>query len=98
MFGDKFADKVLEIEPGKWSGPIKSGYGMHVVLVTGREASDPPAFDMVRDRVLAEWRRDNEKKVARDYLARLRERYGVELDEHVKSLLEPRPQVDVSLK
>ena len=98
MFGDEFADKVLEIEPGKWSGPIKSGYGMHVVLVTGREASDPPAFDMVRDRVLAEWRRDNEKKVARDYLARLRERYGVELDEHVKSLLEPRPQVDVSLQ
>ena len=68
MFGDEFADIVLEIEPGKWSGPIKSGYGMHVVLVTGREASDPPAFDMVRDRVLAEWRRDNEKKVARTTL------------------------------
>ena len=64
VFGDEFADKVLAVEPGKWSGPIKSGYGMHVVLVTGREASDPPAFETVRDTVLAEWRRDNESRSA----------------------------------
>ena len=98
MFGDEFADTLLTVEPGKWSGPLKSGYGMHLVLVTAREAGGAPAFETVRDKVLAEWRRDNEKKIGRDYLARLREKYGVELDESVKALLEPQPQIDVSMQ
>ena len=42
VFGDEFADGFLRSSPGKWSGPLKSGYGMHLVFVTEREAGRPP--------------------------------------------------------
>ena len=97
-FGDEFADALLAIEPGKWSGPLKSGYGMHLVLVSAREAARKPAFEAVRDKVVAEWRRESEQKVSQDYLARLREKYGVEFDDSVKAQLEPQPATDVSMR
>ena len=87
--------QLLAVEPGKWSGPLKSGYGMHLVLVRAREGEGRPDFEAVRDKVLAEWRRESEQKVSADYLARLREKYGVEFDDSVKAQLEPQPATDV---
>ena len=98
VFGEEFADAVLAVEPGAWSGPLKSGYGVHLVRVTEKDAGGAPAFETIRDKVLAEWRRDNEQEVGRDYLARLREKYGVEFEDSVKAQLEPRPAADVSMR
>ena len=97
-FGDEFADALLTVEPGKWSGPLKSGYGTHIVFVSARETARKPAFETVRDKVVAEWRRESEQKVSRDYLARLREKYGVEFDDSVKAQFEPQPAADMSMR
>ena len=97
-FGDEFADSLLVVEPGRWSGPLKSGYGTHLALVTARETASAPVFEAVRDKVLAEWRRDSEQKASQDYLVRLREKYGVELDDGVKALLEPTSGPEVSMR
>jgi PPIC-type PPIASE domain len=97
-FGDEFADALLAIEPGKWSGPLKSGYGTHLVFISARETARRPAFEAVRDKVVAEWRRESEQKVSQEYLARLREKYGVEFDDSVKTQLEPQPAADVSMR
>jgi hypothetical protein len=97
-FGDRFADGLLAVEPGKWSGPLESGYGTHLVFVSARQAARKAEFETVREKVLAEWRRDSEQKVSRDYLARLREKYGVEVEDSAKALLEPRPATDVSMR
>lgn len=98
VFGDGFADALLAVEPGKWSGPLESGYGTHIVFVSARETAPRPAFEAVRDKIIAEWRRDSEQKVSRDYLAQLREKYGVEVDDSVKAQLEPQPAADVSMR
>ncbi len=97
-FGDEFADALLAVEPGKWSGPLKSGYGTHLVFVSARQAARKPAFEAVRDRVVAEWRRESEQKVSQEYLARLREKYGVGFDDGVKAQLESQPAADVSMR
>ena len=55
QFGDKFALKLGELEPGKWQGPIESGYGVHLVLVSERVEGHLPALAEVRDAVLREW-------------------------------------------
>ncbi len=88
-FGDQFADGLLAVEPGKWSGPLESGYGTHLVFVSARQASRKAEFETVRDRVLTEWRRNSEQEVSRDYLARLRKKYGVEVEDSAEALLEP---------
>lgn len=97
-FGDEFAEALLRVEPGKWSGPLISGYGTHLVFVSAREAARKPAFEAVRDKVVAEWRRESEQKTSQDYLARLREKYGVEFDDSVKAQIEPQPAADVSMR
>jgi hypothetical protein len=52
LFGEAFADRVLALPPGRWAGPVESGYGLHLVLVTEREPGRLPALSEVRERVL----------------------------------------------
>ena len=47
-FGDSFADEVLKVEPGHWVGPVRSGYGLHLVFVNARQAERMPSLDEVR--------------------------------------------------
>ncbi len=48
QFGEEFADAVLQVEPGRWAGPLQSGYGMHLVWVDAKEAGRLPKLDEVR--------------------------------------------------
>ena len=98
MFGADFAHEVFALEPGAWQGPIKSGYGLHLVLVTHRTPTMPKPFETVRDAVLAEWRTAKQTEVSRDYLAELRKKYGVELDDGAKAALAAAPAPDVAAK
>jgi hypothetical protein len=36
IFGARFADRVTELPPGAWHGPVESGYGVHLVFVHRR--------------------------------------------------------------
>lgn len=55
QFGDKFAAKLNGLSPGQWQGPIESGYGVHLVLVSKRTEGRLPALNEVRDAVAREW-------------------------------------------
>jgi hypothetical protein len=37
LFGDVFADELAKTPRGKWSGPLNSSFGLHLVRVTGIE-------------------------------------------------------------
>jgi parvulin-like peptidyl-prolyl isomerase len=87
MFGPDFARAVFALQQGVWSGPLKSGYGVHLVSVAHLTAAKQRPFADARSEVLQEWRREKEKIANSEYLARLREKYGVELDDSVKTLL-----------
>jgi parvulin-like peptidyl-prolyl isomerase len=87
MFGADFAREVFALEPGAWRGPVKSGYGFHLVLVTKRTATALKPFETVKDAVLAEWRGAKQTALNRDYLAELRKKYGVELDDGARAAL-----------
>ena len=51
VFGRSFADEILALEPGRWSGPIASGYGLHLVYVTERKEGRMPSLTEVRPMV-----------------------------------------------
>ena len=61
LFGQQFAAAVVDLEPGVWSGPIESGYGVHLVFVDRRIEARLPELDEVREQVRREW--DNERRV-----------------------------------
>jgi hypothetical protein len=55
QFGEKFAAQLNKLAPGKWHGPIESGYGMHLVLVRERTEEHLPVLAEVRAAVRREW-------------------------------------------
>jgi hypothetical protein len=55
LFGPTFASAVFALEPGRWHGPVRSGFGVHLVLVESREEFPAPALEEVRERVARDW-------------------------------------------
>ncbi len=88
QFGPKFADAVLALEVGGWKGPIESGYGFHLVRVTGATAAKAREFAAVRGQVLELWREDKERDDSAKYFARLLQKYDLVVDESVKPLVD----------
>jgi PPIC-type PPIASE domain len=87
MFGAEFAQTVFSLEPRTWAGPVKSGYGVHLVLVKDSRPSTVPPFEEVRPQVLEEWQRQRESQTKEIYLGKLREKYGVVIDDSISVLL-----------
>jgi hypothetical protein len=88
-FGPGFARAAFALKTGAWSGPIESGYGLHLVRVSAlREAQLPPLSE-ARTRVAEEWKREQEQAAKERYLSELRKKYDIVVDEDVKALVAP---------
>jgi hypothetical protein len=55
LLGDDFARGLAGAAPGHWVGPLRSAYGLHLVLVTAIEPAATPRFEEVRPAVEREW-------------------------------------------
>jgi hypothetical protein len=89
MFGADFAAAVFGLKPGSWHGPIRSGFGLHLVEVTHVSPAVRRPFEAVRSKVMEDWRRQRESEMNASYLAKLREKYGVVVEDGIKPLLTP---------
>jgi len=76
-FGAAFADAVAALEPGAWTGPIPSPFGLHLVRVAQYEPTRYLPLAEVRDAVLAEWQAERRRAARDQAYRRLRERYEV---------------------
>lgn len=54
VFGAGFAKQIGALEPDTWSGPFRSGYGLHLVLVRERTEGGMPDFAALRPLALRE--------------------------------------------
>lgn len=88
-FGPDFARAVFVLGTGRWSGPIQSGYGPHLVRVSAMKEASVPPLSEIRERVAAEWKRERETQAKERYLAELRKKYDLVADEEVKALIAP---------
>jgi hypothetical protein len=76
-YGEAFAAGVFAAEPGKWSGPIRSGYGLHLVMVRTQDAGESLALADVRPLVERDFLVDRSKRAVEQHYARLLSRYQV---------------------
>lgn len=83
MFGPDFADELLMLPVGEWSGPVPSGFGLHVVRITAMEPGRDPTLEEVRDVVARDWSSDRRKKVRDQMYDSFRERYTVTIETRV---------------
>jgi len=80
VFGSEFADGIATLTPGSWQGPIRSGYGLHLVLVYEREAADRHAFAEVRERVKNDYLFELRQSRNEEVLDKLKSRYEIVVD------------------
>ncbi len=80
VFGPAFADALEKVEPGDWTGPIPSSFGLHLVQITERKAGQVPPLGEIREAVIREWRNERRQVLAAERLAALRERYEVVIE------------------
>ena len=76
-FGEAFAQEVVELAPGAWTGPIHSGLGAHVVLVTERREGRLPELAEVRSQVGREYLAQRRQELKDMAYQKLREGYEV---------------------
>ena len=77
LFGMRFAEQIFDLQPGRWSGPVESGYGQHAVRVTRLQEGFTPDLADVREKVLNEYMRQQRQAANDAVYEQLRDRYDV---------------------
>jgi parvulin-like peptidyl-prolyl cis-trans isomerase-like protein len=90
IFGSEFAARVAAQPPGRWVGPIRSGYGLHLVLVRERRQGSFPQLPQVRRLVLREWQSARRVAANQEAYRRMRAKYIVKVE------MPPAPQTAVA--
>lgn len=80
LFGRDFPKGLEELPLGRWAGPVRSGYGLHLIRIRERVPGEVPAFEEVRKVVRRDWSAENRRKSARAFYEGLRKRYTVHVE------------------
>lgn len=79
VMGAGVFEALNALDIGVWVGPIRSGYGLHLVRVLEHTAAKTHAFDTIRDRIVFDWRADLAAEMTEKQIQMVRERYSIDL-------------------
>lgn len=85
-FGPAFLTALRHLPTGRWSSPIQSLFGWHLVRVDKWHAPELPPFEAVRTRVEQDWLDQERSRAREEGLRRLRKRYRILFES-------PRPEI-----
>lgn len=77
MFGTDFAAALPKQPAGKWVGPIRSGYGLHLVLVREVKQGKPPELAEVREQVVREYQAEHRAEANQEAYRKMRAKYVI---------------------
>ncbi|MEJ2471806.1 MAG: peptidylprolyl isomerase [Desulfuromonadales bacterium] len=80
QFGQAFTEALFKAEPGGWTGPIRSGFGLHLVYVEAREDARMPDLAEVRPAVERDLLADRRKRALEEMYEALLQRYQVTIE------------------
>jgi hypothetical protein len=79
-FGAEFGAALQDLPVGSWQGPVKSGFGLHLVLLSARSGGTRPRLDQVRAEVERDLVRARAKEANEAMYDRLRANYRVRVE------------------
>ena len=82
-FGQAFARQIIALPTGVWSGPVISGYGGHLVLVSERVAGRLPALAEVREDVQRDWMLEQRNILKENIYQKLLQEYEIVMQQPV---------------
>lgn len=77
QFGDDFAKVLLTLKPGAWAGPVRSTYGLHLVLLQDLASQRLPELRDIREIVRQDWIIERQRVLRDEAYAKIRARYEV---------------------
>jgi hypothetical protein len=80
LFATDFSDRLAKLPIGQWQGPLKSGYGLHLVFVQQRTDGRIPDLSEVRDTAISEWKEIRRNKANEDVFKKLLSRYSITIE------------------
>jgi hypothetical protein len=88
LFGSDFSAQLAALDlsqpagvaSGQWSGPMQSGFGWHLVLITGHVPGSAPELQQVRDAVQRDWFSLRRREAVEGLYQRLAENYTIEIE------------------
>ena len=91
-FGADFTAEVLSLTEGKWSGPVRSGYGLHVVKVADRMSGRIPKLAEVRDKVESDLQYEARKASEEQGFQEIAGKYRVAIDYRAEQMMQGKGQ------
>jgi hypothetical protein len=78
-FGRVFTDGLDGLHTGQWSGPVESGFGLHLVYMQDYQPGRMPGLDEVRAQVQRDWFNQYRQAAVDGMYQRLAENYDIEI-------------------
>jgi peptidyl-prolyl cis-trans isomerase C len=79
QLGPQFAERAMSLDPGVWSGPVRSAYGLHLVFVEEKIPGRDPPLAEIRTQVEQRLRAERGERRVTDLVRQLRDRYEVQI-------------------
>jgi hypothetical protein len=79
-FGKAFADAMGSLPEHQWQGPVRSGYGLHLVRIESRVAERAATLAEVRPAVTRDFMKERTDKIVGSYFDGIRQHYTVEMN------------------
>jgi peptidyl-prolyl cis-trans isomerase C len=80
QFGEEFASALAAQPIGRWSGPLNSGFGLHLVRVRKLQMARTPKLSDVRQRVENDWRNATREQREAQAYQMLLDGYDIEIE------------------
>lgn len=78
--GSEFADALRKLPKGNWTGPIVSGFGLHLVRIDNWVEGKLPELEQVKKLVMRDWASEKRKHVNAEFYQGLRKKYVVTIE------------------
>lgn len=86
-FGRNFARALPDVPVQEWQGPIRSGYGLHLVYISEKGDTEQLPFEEVRPKVKRDYRYKRMKRARAKRFQKLKKRYTIRYSDSVQQLL-----------
>ncbi len=80
-FGSVFEEALRTLPVGGWQGPVRSGFGWHLVELSARDDARQARLDEVRAAVERDWMQARASAAKEEFYARLRAQYNVVVED-----------------
>ena len=83
QFGESFKDALFLLSVDRWTGPVESPFGTHLIRVEQIVGRRVPALHEIRDEVQREWLVDRREAAQQAFFDSLRDKYTITIDDYV---------------